>query len=625
MKKEGGFKYFLFVSILVLALIIILFSFDYSKFTGKAISAITLPGDCSDSNVKALWDSIFIENSTGIRYNSADLNPNNNACDYIFAVKNISNTSYCLFVSNEINKTFLFAKKATYNSTDDQFNLSAINLGDSWVRIFLMFIMFPSPDEVNRTSIISDGNNANITFSSTFKKSLSSQWEQNITYGFDINQEYYSSSDSENYTISGENFSRNIGGEVFKTISDEVFIYSDGKINTSSCTPNWTVQVSSCFANETKITSYSDSNNCGTTINQPQSITNFCDHDLNGVIGSIGSIDTDEDISIFISGVSLNNSLNYTANNMSQPVEIKNNGTTIVSFSHNFVSSPMDLNEIKVKTNGDSSSFGYIIVNGINDTKSVILNKKNSSSNSVCVKDALVSVISDISSDCDEENEYIVRCQGTSSDGFTCSFTNSTFNISGLEHSAVKEIIETTCSANWVCSNWSTCTNLLKNRTCLDQNNCSTTVGRPSLTESCVPNDVLSSCTPNWTCDEWQPASCASGENQTRVCRDTSNCNTQIDKPNESQECEKTNYILWILIGLGILIFIMVIILVILFFFKKKPSSVQPPSQNQPPFQPPMQPIQTLQERQFPSSPQPLFRPQPIQQGVVPINNQPQK
>lgn len=51
-------------------------------------------------------------------------------------------------------------------------------------------------------------------------------------------------------------------------------------------------------------------------------------------------------------------------------------------------------------------------------------------------------------------------------------------------------------------------------------------------------SDVVTGCTPNWTCTGW--SDCVSGV-QTRTCTDVNNCNTSIDKPEESRTCELAN------------------------------------------------------------------------------------
>ncbi len=46
------------------------------------------------------------------------------------------------------------------------------------------------------------------------------------------------------------------------------------------------------------------------------------------------------------------------------------------------------------------------------------------------------------------------------------------------------------CTEQWSCGNWSTCYAGRQSRTCTDQHACSTTVSRPSLSQTCVMNDI---------------------------------------------------------------------------------------------------------------------------------------
>lgn len=635
MKKKSGFNYFFWISIFVLVFIVISFSIHYFSFTGNAVIPIALPSDCSESNIKALWDSVFKESSTNIIYITND-SVSNGVCDMILATKNNSQVGYVLYYSIDQSVGYILAKKTLFNLTSKGYTniTNEIQNSNIWKSPLLMVLAlsFPQDGGENRTTKIVTTQLANSTFLDTFETPFNNysdfDWSIGILPGVTPITQAGMFNKSDSYIVGSSLLNRTITGTVYSDYSDQVFIYSIFNLSSGnpSCTPNWTAQDTVCLANETKTITYNDTNSCGASTGKPADIINTCDYDSNGIIGNTSSLGSTYNLSIIIAGSVLNTSLNYSANN-TQLVEIKKDSNTIISFSHNFATSPLNLKNITVILNSDTSNHGFIIINGINDTKSVVFNKKNSSSNQVCVKDAYVSAISNISSDCEEANEYLVDCPG-SAHGFNCSISNNTFSVTGLAHSAILETVSTTCSANWTCTNWSACTALLKNRTCTDQNNCNTTSGRPTLSESCTPTGVLTSCTPNWTCAEWDPVDCSSGENQTRTCTDANNCNVQTNKPEEVQICEKKSYLSWILIGSGIVVIIAMIIIVVMLFFNKKPSSAQPPVQNQQPFQPPYQPMQTLQERQFPSQPQPLFRPQqmppqprPIQQYPVPNNS----
>jgi hypothetical protein len=71
-----------------------------------------------------------------------------------------------------------------------------------------------------------------------------------------------------------------------------------------------------------------------------------------------------------------------------------------------------------------------------------------------------------------------------------------------------------TCTENWNCTTWSTCSNSLKTRTCIDLNNCGTIVNRSELTQSCtnpIQENLYNECTnystnhPEWIfCDDFE-------------------------------------------------------------------------------------------------------------------------
>ena len=75
-----------------------------------------------------------------------------------------------------------------------------------------------------------------------------------------------------------------------------------------------------------------------------------------------------------------------------------------------------------------------------NQTKTVILDKISTTSDRICIKDIEVSLISEVSEQCNGENEISLVCPGTSGE-YSCNLTanNTKYIISGLKHSAVKE------------------------------------------------------------------------------------------------------------------------------------------------------------------------------------------
>jgi len=87
----------------------------------------------------------------------------------------------------------------------------------------------------------------------------------------------------------------------------------------------------------------------------------------------------------------------------------------------------------------------------------------------------------------------------------------------------------TTCTPNWSCGSWTTCSSGYQTRSCYDANYCGVTTNKPSEQQSCT-----SSCTPNWSCGSW--GTCSNSQ-QTRSCYDTNYCGVTTNKPSEQQSC----------------------------------------------------------------------------------------
>jgi len=89
----------------------------------------------------------------------------------------------------------------------------------------------------------------------------------------------------------------------------------------------------------------------------------------------------------------------------------------------------------------------------------------------------------------------------------------------------------TPCVSNWVCGPWSTCAYAgnsyqTQTRTCTDYNYCPVATNWPAISQMC---STTATCTPNWTCGAW--GTCSNGQ-QTRSCTDTYYCGAAIDAAN---------------------------------------------------------------------------------------------
>ncbi len=209
---------------------------------------------------------------------------------------------------------------------------------------------------------------------------------------------------------------------------------------------------------------------------------------------------------------------------------VNNTLRTIFDFDFN---NTLNLSRIIVKTQ-TNESFGYTIVYGIQTItpKNIIVDKLTNYT-TVCIKDAEISSISEITQYCNGSQETVLKCEvlnntNTSYDDLyenlssqkNCFIINNTYLITGLQHSGVRE----GCYANWSCENWSSCSDGQQERTCIDLNNC---FNDKTETQSCECNET-------WDCDSW--SSCNNGI-QSRDCVDSTGCNSTTKHETRSCEC----------------------------------------------------------------------------------------
>ena len=359
----------------------------------------------------------------------------------------------------------------------------------------------------------------------------------------------------------------------------------------SSCSPNWTRYNLSCSSDETQKVYYKDSNNCNNASAMPSNTTIGCDYDNNSLVGIPSNIQNIRvNITVKINDLNVNTSANANYTGIKE-VKIFHDGNKIIDFNWNF-SMPLDFKNIKIERQNSSSSFGYLIVDGLNISKEITIDRLNSASNRVCVKNSNISSISEVSAGCNSSNEYIINCPGTNS-SFSCTNTSLTFTVLGLTKSAVIEFMGSarSCSVNWTCSIWSSCSSGSQTRTCTDSNLCGVQTGKLETTQAC--------CTPSWQYTNWTPVKCPKNETQTRTAADINNCNVQTGKQSTTQSCTYEGGNLWFyLLIIGIIILIVAVIFIVFYFINKNKSSnfqpeytpgspIQTP-RGPPPFAPPM-------------------------------------
>ncbi len=561
------------IPLIILGILIILVALSPLLIKKKKIMFAPLPeipkinNDCS--NIEEVWNSIFTKpfDATVKTLNEIE----NNTCKKFLAFKNENQESWILWgevkilsdsQGNRYNTTYIDAVNGLLDET-------AINLfnTDTEINNTMLVGVLVGGYILNRSESI-DKQTAYLNFSSKFQNLFPDLNEENITE-YDLHYDLG--------VFPSSNFENGSAVAIFKNKSYIFFMYKESvELPSLICTPNWTQFNSSCQPDDTIKFWYEDLNSCNTSVGKPVNQTRDCDYDGNGIIGNFTSFtDINLRLEIYIEDEP-GEDVTEPLDDENTEVKFKEGNITIVEFDWDFDDEPLNMKNITIKKQSSSSDFGYLIVNGIEETKTIKVDRVISS-NKVCIKDKYVNSISDISDDCNGTREYLLNCPGNLS-RFECYISGNKFIVSGLRHSAVREFSPYTpplpaCIPKWNCTDWSSCVHNIKTRNC--SNNCNNSI--KIETQACSI-----ACTPNWNCTAWMPEKCPKNETQTRSCIDLNNCRTDSGKPKETRSCEyKSSPWLIIIIVLVILI-ITAIILIFLLKKHPKPLPPAPPSLNAP-------------------------------------------
>ncbi len=207
------------------------------------------------------------------------------------------------------------------------------------------------------------------------------------------------------------------------------------------------------------------------------------------IVGNTTNVATNqEDIMIFVNG-----SDNLTQNTSQNPVSVQiksSSNTPLVSYSDNLSQSPLNLTRIILQSSQKENK-ASIFVKGLQlssgVTKSLFINLTGdlTKHNSICIKDASFTSISQFSANCDAANEYYVVLNDSSTIPSQYTITNSSstlYNISGLTYSGVTQM----CTVDWQVGSWGSCSGSTQTRTVVDLNSCGLTTNKPSTTQSCT-------------------------------------------------------------------------------------------------------------------------------------------
>lgn len=105
-----------------------------------------------------------------------------------------------------------------------------------------------------------------------------------------------------------------------------------------------------------------------------------------------------------------------------------------------------------------------------------------------------------------------------------------------------KPVVNVQCKPSWSCSDFGSCVNGMKTRTCVDSSGCANMTNMPYLTDSCSNQTINNTnttippvCTENWVCSVWYPCSILGV--QKRNCEDSNHCGTNKAAPDTERTC----------------------------------------------------------------------------------------
>ncbi|MBL7056443.1 S8 family serine peptidase [Candidatus Woesearchaeota archaeon] len=127
--------------------------------------------------------------------------------------------------------------------------------------------------------------------------------------------------------------------------------------------------------------------------------------------------------------------------NQTQSIVIKNATYTFVEFEFNLSSSGLNLSNITIERHDSSSSQGALLVKGIkvsSETTKTAYIENISLLQGVCINDAEIDSIGNISSNCSATSETFVACPGSKGQ-YNCTQNGSVWKVQGLNNSGVQQ------------------------------------------------------------------------------------------------------------------------------------------------------------------------------------------
>ena len=177
-------------------------------------------------------------------------------------------------------------------------------------------------------------------------------------------------------------------------------------------------------------------------------IANNSDRDGDGVddrydtmIGTNSSINTS---TLGNPVIAIDNAVSFGNLSGNLTVNITNSGIEIFRFVFPFGQATLNLSKLRIDIENQSQNFSQFEIGDLDlptgVTKIVFMNKVDQEVSSVCIKDIANAVADDITTGCAGSNEVFLTCDGSSKNALSCAEVNGRFQISGLQHSAGKQM-----------------------------------------------------------------------------------------------------------------------------------------------------------------------------------------
>jgi hypothetical protein len=204
------------------------------------------------------------------------------------------------------------------------------------------------------------------------------------------------------------------------------------------------------------------------------------------------------------------NSTNGTFNGV-QEVAFYSGGSLLINFMHNFSASDINLSKVTIKLTSTSLIADFSNQIQLKYNKTLYIDDNNFVS--LCIKDAEITSITEISSGCNGENEIdFTSCLGgtVTINGINCTDEGGIIKVSNLQHSAIRgtqpssatsgyggaTFIGAGCTYNWSCTKWSKCLAGIQTRACYNKGTCKDNKGKPVESQSCSMPSIPANITP---------------------------------------------------------------------------------------------------------------------------------